>query len=121
MPPARGAAPLAPTPAPSPARQTPPRCEGRHTSTESAPRARPPPARSPRPRPAARNGPAPPPRGKTPPPTPGIYALDHAITAPHPDAVILGLGFATLVPQNGDRSEEHTSELQSRQYLVCRL
>jgi hypothetical protein len=33
--------------------------------------------------------------------TPGIYALDHAITAPHPDAVILGLGFATLVPQNG--------------------
>jgi hypothetical protein len=34
--------------------------------------------------------------------TPGIYALDDAITAPHPDAVILGLGFATLVPQNGD-------------------
>src|SRR3712207_7548892 len=26
-------------------------------------------------------------------------------------------GFATIVP----RSEEHTSELQSRQYLVCRL
>src|SRR3712207_8710644 len=23
--------------------------------------------------------------------------------------------------QRGDRSEEHTSELQSRQYLVCRL
>src|SRR3712207_8204461 len=23
--------------------------------------------------------------------------------------------------RNGDRSEEHTSELQSRQYLVCRL
>src|SRR3712207_8797527 len=23
--------------------------------------------------------------------------------------------------QHGDRSEEHTSELQSRQYLVCRL
>src|SRR3712207_9262615 len=23
--------------------------------------------------------------------------------------------------QDGDRSEEHTSELQSRQYLVCRL
>src|SRR3712207_9426315 len=39
-----------------------------------------------------------------------------------------GLGQATLpsrwrcgsVPQN-QRSEEHTSELQSRQYLVCRL
>src|SRR3712207_8916466 len=25
------------------------------------------------------------------------------------------------VPQGKDRSEEHTSELQSRQYLVCRL
>src|SRR3712207_184909 len=25
------------------------------------------------------------------------------------------------VARNGDRSEEHTSELQSRQYLVCRL
>src|SRR3712207_7035869 len=25
------------------------------------------------------------------------------------------------VHQQGDRSEEHTSELQSRQYLVCRL
>src|SRR3712207_7049227 len=24
-------------------------------------------------------------------------------------------------PHRGDRSEEHTSELQSRQYLVCRL
>src|SRR3712207_7110334 len=24
-------------------------------------------------------------------------------------------------PQEGERSEEHTSELQSRQYLVCRL
>src|SRR3712207_7689856 len=26
-----------------------------------------------------------------------------------------------LAPQAGHRSEEHTSELQSRQYLVCRL
>src|SRR3712207_7395881 len=25
------------------------------------------------------------------------------------------------LPQRGRRSEEHTSELQSRQYLVCRL
>src|SRR3712207_8786220 len=25
------------------------------------------------------------------------------------------------LPHDGDRSEEHTSELQSRQYLVCRL
>src|SRR5438445_5326337 len=29
-------------------------------------------------------------------------------------------GFAPL-PRRLDRSEEHTSELQSRQYLVCRL
>src|SRR3712207_9449644 len=26
-----------------------------------------------------------------------------------------------MVPSNKQRSEEHTSELQSRQYLVCRL
>src|SRR3712207_7280076 len=26
-----------------------------------------------------------------------------------------------VVPPGGKRSEEHTSELQSRQYLVCRL
>src|SRR3712207_7924776 len=28
---------------------------------------------------------------------------------------------AEAVQQGADRSEEHTSELQSRQYLVCRL
>src|SRR3712207_7874802 len=27
----------------------------------------------------------------------------------------------TFIAQKGGRSEEHTSELQSRQYLVCRL
>src|SRR3712207_8757609 len=27
----------------------------------------------------------------------------------------------TAAPDRGGRSEEHTSELQSRQYLVCRL
>src|SRR3712207_7336212 len=26
-----------------------------------------------------------------------------------------------ICPEDADRSEEHTSELQSRQYLVCRL
>src|SRR3712207_7944959 len=30
-------------------------------------------------------------------------------------------GVATLLPRRPSRSEEHTSELQSRQYLVCRL
>src|SRR3712207_7111278 len=34
----------------------------------------------------------------------------------------LGQGsFGLCVPSIGLRSEEHTSELQSRQYLVCRL
>src|SRR3712207_4452277 len=32
-----------------------------------------------------------------------------------------GGGFATVPADLRDRSEEHTSELQSRQYLVCRL
>src|SRR3712207_7432273 len=30
-------------------------------------------------------------------------------------------GRGTAVPRRRPRSEEHTSELQSRQYLVCRL
>src|SRR3712207_6899970 len=30
-------------------------------------------------------------------------------------------GDRRLTGRHGDRSEEHTSELQSRQYLVCRL
>jgi hypothetical protein len=34
--------------------------------------------------------------------TPGVYNLDAPIVAPHPDTVIMGLGFATLVPQNGN-------------------
>src|SRR3712207_8797496 len=34
----------------------------------------------------------------------------------------VGTGTAgTRTDRDGDRSEEHTSELQSRQYLVCRL
>src|SRR3712207_7080986 len=32
-----------------------------------------------------------------------------------------GDGRAEVGDQRADRSEEHTSELQSRQYLVCRL
>src|SRR3712207_8996704 len=30
-------------------------------------------------------------------------------------------GVALIMVERGGRSEEHTSELQSRQYLVCRL
>src|SRR3712207_8823150 len=37
------------------------------------------------------------------------------------DHVVDGAQGVTPVPLLDDRSEEHTSELQSRQYLVCRL
>src|SRR3712207_8644591 len=33
----------------------------------------------------------------------------------------LGIGASTAIFGVANRSEEHTSELQSRQYLVCRL
>src|SRR3712207_8154101 len=40
-----------------------------------------------------------------------------------PACLALGSGAAAVVAERGAarRSEEHTSELQSRQYLVCRL
>src|SRR3712207_7110337 len=41
-------------------------------------------------------------------------AAGHLTLTPELIAALQGLG-------RGDRSEEHTSELQSRQYLVCRL
>lgn len=34
--------------------------------------------------------------------TPGVYNLDHPIRVVRRDTVVLGLGFATLVPQNGN-------------------
>ncbi|MBO0832565.1 MAG: adenylyl cyclase, partial [Actinobacteria bacterium] len=34
--------------------------------------------------------------------TPGVYDLSGPIVVSHPDTVVLGLGFATLVPQNGN-------------------
>src|SRR3712207_6999801 len=57
----------------------------------------------------------------------GAAALAHAEAPPLPCAGSVGLLAAPLAP--GPllataalyRSEEHTSELQSRQYLVCRL
>src|SRR3712207_8612282 len=36
-------------------------------------------------------------------------------------AVVLSVSVLTITFAHLDRSEEHTSELQSRQYLVCRL
>src|SRR3712207_9278018 len=43
--------------------------------------------------------------------TEGLVTLTYTL---HPD-------LATELEVSRDRSEEHTSELQSRQYLVCRL
>src|SRR3712207_8207045 len=37
------------------------------------------------------------------------------------DQEVLPLELEVLEPRVHERSEEHTSELQSRQYLVCRL
>src|SRR5947209_10607497 len=33
----------------------------------------------------------------------------------------IALGYSSMMERRTERSEEHTSELQSRQYLVCRL
>jgi len=33
--------------------------------------------------------------------TPGIYQLDQSIQVTRPDSVVLGLGFPTLIPENG--------------------
>src|SRR5947209_13495316 len=39
-----------------------------------------------------------------------------------PTAALIGVGDRRVIAvEDVDRSEEHTSELQSRQYLVCRL
>src|SRR3712207_7679875 len=53
-----------------------------------------------------------------------VHADEHAVPG-HPDVALHGVGAdVRRVPVGGQgvlRSEEHTSELQSRQYLVCRL
>jgi hypothetical protein len=41
--------------------------------------------------------------------TPGVYNLNQTIEVTHPDTVVLGLGFATLVPQNGNVSLQTAS------------
>src|SRR3712207_8931106 len=46
----------------------------------------------------------------------------HAAVGPRPLQLAQQLlGDVLFQPRHGRRSEEHTSELQSRQYLVCRL
>jgi hypothetical protein len=34
--------------------------------------------------------------------TPGVYSLSEPIVVPHANTVVMGMGFATLVPQNGN-------------------
>src|SRR5690606_41372537 len=46
---------------------------------------------------------------------------DARILAPTPLLVVHGTRDAALLPEYAQRSEEHTSELQSRENLVCRL
>src|SRR3712207_8898453 len=44
------------------------------------------------------------------------------IARPHMQELVARTGESSSMAQlDGSRSEEHTSELQSRQYLVCRL
>src|SRR3712207_8543275 len=59
-------------------------------------------------------------------PRPGRWhhlgAVDRVPGGHHPGAALPAVRQAGEVPAgNAGRSEEHTSELQSRQYLVCRL
>jgi hypothetical protein len=42
--------------------------------------------------------------------TPGVYSLNQSIKVTHPDTVILGLGFPTLIPEHGVVSMKVTSE-----------
>src|SRR3712207_7132038 len=53
--------------------------------------------------------------------TPVTFSLDRLETNPRFAAIARPANAAILVKLRIDRSEEHTSELQSRQYLVCRL
>src|SRR5258707_5908673 len=58
------------------------------------------------------------------PPPPACPSRPHRArnAAPPPRSKSLHAGASTSWPSPADRrSEEHTSELQSRQYLVCRL
>src|SRR3712207_8440454 len=52
----------------------------------------------------------------------GLSTHLHDAPAPDPMAALAGdLSSASYTLSDMARSEEHTSELQSRQYLVCRL
>src|SRR5207253_11524904 len=48
-------------------------------------------------------------------------ATDHLIVNVRSGEHLMGDEFKTVIPPSLERSEEHTSELQSRGHLVCRL
>src|SRR3712207_7203101 len=50
-----------------------------------------------------------------------IYAWQTGRGKEHPEPIPASISRRSLQPERPLRSEEHTSELQSRQYLVCRL
>src|SRR3712207_9157441 len=52
---------------------------------------------------------------------PGLLSVAALHRTQLPDPLRRAVVDPPLVHAAGDRSEEHTSELQSRQYLVCRL
>src|SRR3712207_7809565 len=53
---------------------------------------------------------------------PGAHAIEHGLDLVfRHDPTVPYLTSLTSAPRARPRSEEHTSELQSRQYLVCRL
>src|SRR5437879_10292854 len=47
--------------------------------------------------------------------------LFRSIAEPFPQSAKQVASELVVLPEHGDRSEEHTSELQSPMYLVCRL
>src|SRR3712207_7391040 len=55
-----------------------------------------------------------------------VFGDDLPVHKPHPDPLLRALAGVGVTDERREqaayvRSEEHTSELQSRQYLVCRL
>src|ERR1035437_9557176 len=50
-----------------------------------------------------------------------VAVVGHALACQHPDFFSPSDGRGSVHFMATSRSEEHTSELQSRQYLVCRL
>src|SRR3712207_8290314 len=50
-----------------------------------------------------------------------VLKLDQGVEWQSMDGELIRYVVALFIPEKEARSEEHTSELQSRQYLVCRL